>query len=142
MWKENETIRQKFGSAVALAARDLVTAEQRTADAIAVADYERKRIDTEMSSYRDTMRKKAESEAGEWIAIRNEILDWLELDGNIGLWAVRRRIGDLMSACDADARVLDADKRLEEIRRILKQALFNLPVAKEELDRAFEPATE
>lgn len=125
-WRVHDGVRQKFGEAVALAARDLLAARTAAESVNAVAEYERERLREANEAYKARLRQQAESEAGEWIAIREELCEWLGIKGATSTWAVRRRLTELRDAVDADARVVASNKRVEIAQRALEHALSTL----------------
>lgn len=126
LWTENEAVRKRFGQAVAIAAKDLARALDMTESAKTAAQYERDRIAKETEAYKARLRKEAEDESGEWIALRNEILEWLDCKSP-SAWAVRNRLAELKRSCDADPRVERADRDVSQVRRGLEQLLRSLP---------------
>jgi len=135
LWRESEVVRKRFGQAVATAAQDLARAQEMAASARDAGKYERGRVQTEIATYKAQLRKQAETEAGEWIALRTEILEWLGIEIPT-TWAARNKFAELKRACDADARVAAADANVDRARRALEQALRTLPAVTVEQEPA------
>lgn len=127
LWKEHEAVRKRFGEAVAIAARDLAAAQELMTRVKEGAAYERQRIDIEVQAYRSSLRAQAERESGQWAAMRDELIEWLELPAGAGLHSVRRKLTELRRQCDADARVAAADEKVAQARRSVEHLLYSLP---------------
>lgn len=126
-WSEHEGVRKKFGEAVALAARDLLRAENRIAQLNQQAEAERARIDQQTDQYRKDMRRQAESELSDWTALRDEIKAALDLEHNGSIWSARQRFQKLMADCDADARVRAMEEKLFSARNAMEATLRQFP---------------
>jgi hypothetical protein len=124
LWKEQEVIRQRFGQAVADAARDLVSVQNRTAELKLVHSAEYDSMKRQVDAQREEMIRRAKSETAEFERAKVEILAWLGLEGQShSLFSVRRRIEQLRAECAADARVAAAERKLEQARYSIESAL-------------------
>jgi hypothetical protein len=65
----------------------------------------------------------AQREVAEYEDLKREIAEWLGLEGRASTLAVRRRLNELRVACDADARVRDADAKLSRAHSAVSSAL-------------------
>lgn len=135
LWRENEAVRKKFGEAVAKAARDIAAAQEQ-ATALQTARSEGwARVDREVAALREYRMGEVRKEMAEFEAAKRDLIDWLGLDGDPSTFMVRRKIAELRTACDVDARVSAADDRLERARRGIEQLLSGFP-AREAGERA------
>jgi hypothetical protein len=124
LWQEADAIRKRFGQAVADAARDLTQAQNRIAELKGTYEYEYGNVRRTVEAHRVAMVQRAKDEAGEFERAKREILSWLGLDGQEhSAFSVRRRIERLRADCDADARVKDAERKLDQARYSIESAL-------------------
>lgn len=121
-WAEHEGVRRKFGSAVALAARDIAAAESRLASTKLSADYEYDRMRKEVAAQREILVAEAKRAASEYEGAKRAICSWLGLPEDSSVHAVRRSIDVAKLTCDSDARVRAAEDRLQRARYALESA--------------------
>jgi hypothetical protein len=126
IWSENKAVRKKFGEAVAVAARDLTRARQMIADEAETRAAMMDRINRDAALYKERMMANAAKEVAEYEAAKRELCDWLGIDHKSSSFVVRRKIVELRSSCSADARVQDAEDRLQRARRSLAHAVSEL----------------
>lgn len=122
LWVENKTIRQKFGEAVATAARDLAFAQSRIANLREDQKRGFAQVDKEVKAHREYLMQQVRKEAGEFENIKRELMDWLGLDDSHSTFAVRRRIEELRAKCSADARVVMIEIALSNALRSARSA--------------------
>lgn len=131
MWGEHEGVRRKFGRAVAEAARDLTQVQKRIAELKEVERGDYAYMKQQVEQAKQHLLQRAKAEAADFERAKQDILGWLGLEGEQhSIFSVRRRIEELRKTCDADARVSDADHRLELARRSLDHALQTLAPSK------------
>lgn len=126
VWEENEAVRKKFGAAVDQCARDLVAAEARLADARSSANGEWDRMRRDVELVKKQLIATAERELAEWTGVKNEILQWLGLEGSHSTWSVQQRLREMRQMCDGDARVKRAEADLSRARHALQSALATI----------------
>lgn len=134
-WRMHEGVRARFGEAVALAAKDLAAAQSRLAvmQAQADADWDLKRKEIERQA--QLLKNQFAHEEASWAALRNELLDWLEMERG-SLFGVQQRINKLRAECNADARVADAEAQIERARKSVEAALSQFPNISSKRDAA------
>lgn len=125
-WRVHEGVRQKFGEAVALAARDLLAIQERISRAAEVEAYEREQVRTRNEAYKKELARQAEAEAGQWMQLRTEIMDFFGIETAGSLFSCRRRLNEMRKECDADARVEAAEETLRIARRNVEHALSTI----------------
>lgn len=134
LWRENIAVRKKFGAAVDKAARDIVSAQT---DAKLLSEIKSEgfaRVDKEVSAHREYLMNQARKDASEYEAIKRELLDWLQIDGNASTSAIRRRVVELKSLCSADERVKQIETAMFHALRAVQSAAncLTLPRAADE----------
>ena len=127
LWKLNESIRKKFGEAVAEAARDLAAVQDRITRAKETERYEYDRVRQEAETQKAYLIEQAKKAASEFEAAKRDLCAWLGLPPETSTFAVRRAIQSLKTSCDADERVSQAEGRVAQARRSLEHALASIP---------------
>lgn len=129
LWREQEAVRKKFGSAVAIVAKDIARAQIRLDEMQARADSEWARVEQIVEARKAALLKQVDDERAQWDAIRTEVLAWLGLDGpaQSTVWAVKREIARLKAECNADERVSTAEARVSQVRSSVARLLDSLP---------------
>ena len=128
-WKEHKAVRAKFGEAVERAARDLVSVQEHIGR---LKDYERtemERVRAEVKAYKDSEMLRAERETESFRRYRAEITSWLGVDARASTYAIETAINRMKERCNSDARVQQANKRVEVAAATIKQVLSSLEVA-------------
>lgn len=123
LWRESESVRKKFGQAVAIAAMDLARARSLLADEQAVQSDMRARVDRDVELYKARVMDQAKREVAEFEQAKRDLCDWLGIDHNPAAFTVRQRIAEMKRLCDADQRVERAEAKLEQARRSIQSAL-------------------
>lgn len=126
LWRDNEAVRKKFGEAVAQAARDLAGVQESVIREKENARERWEQVEKEVRNRAAFLKAQLEKDRPEWEALRTELLDWLEMTDPTSTFAVRRRIVAMRAACDADARVEDAERKLTQARNMIRSALAHL----------------
>lgn len=127
LWRDNDAIRRKFGEAVARAARDITAAQTEAAELQEMRRARWARVDAEVAAHRAHMMARAKDEMAEFESAKRDLIAWLGLDEGSSAHVVRRRMAELKSSCDADARVVRAEQQIEAVRRSVDQLLRSLP---------------
>lgn len=122
LWRENAAVRKKFGQAVATAARDLCSIQDRI-DRIKEAEsaeYDRLRKDVEKQ--RAYLMAQVLEDVAQYEAAKREVCAWLSIDESSTVHAVRRAMSAAREACDADHRVRAAEEKLGRARYAIETA--------------------
>lgn len=123
LWRECEAVRKKFGENVAKAARDLTVAQKRIMEDKQVADELYKQAQRRADERAAYLLEQAKKTVADYESAKRELCQWLGLDENAGVFAVRRAVDSLKQRCNADGRVASAEQRLAHARRSLEHAL-------------------
>lgn len=132
LWGEHAGVRQKFGEAVARAARDLTAVQTEIADLKADRAHGMARVDREVQAHRNYVMDQARKEAAEFEHTKRELIEWLSIEGDASTFAIRRRILDLKAECSADARVERVEAALSTALRSARSAMLSLEAATQE----------
>ncbi|MEA3387973.1 MAG: MmcB family DNA repair protein [Pseudomonadota bacterium] len=127
LWVDHAAVRQKFGEAVARAARDVVRVQTEATDYERMRQEGWARVDREVAAHKEYLMSAVRKEMGQHEAAKLDLIEWLGLPKGSSSLAVRRAIEALRTACDVDARVLAADDRISRARYYLQTALHSLP---------------
>lgn len=130
LWKESEAVRKKFGSAVAKAARDLAGVEREVRDMSERRAEGYQQVEREVAARRQYLMEQVRKEQTEFEQAKRDILEWLEIDGDVSAYAIRRRIAELKADCSADERVKRVESAMLRAMRSVRDAVQTLePVA-------------
>lgn len=122
LWREQKAVRQKFGEAVEIAARDLAGAQRTATAEKELRAYEYKRMQDDVASKREFMMAQAREQCVQYEAAKRDVCAWLGIPEGSSVWAVQRAVTSAKAACDIDARVEDAESRLTRARQAVDQA--------------------
>ena len=123
LWEENAAVRKKFGKEVAACAADLVAAQKRLAETRSTANAEWDQMRAGVDRQKALLIANAKNEIETWSGLRGEVLSWLGLPEGASSWAVRQKIRELKTACDADERAEKAERDVSCARHALQSAL-------------------
>jgi hypothetical protein len=128
LYAEHKVVRQKFGEAVALAARDIAQAHERLETIKAQADAAWKREETLIRARAEGLKKNLAEDTAELTRLRAELVAILGLpEGTTHHWHLQTGLRQLREQLSVDARIIAAEKRVEQVRRTLQHALTSLP---------------
>lgn len=130
LWHDNERIRQKFGGAVAKAARDLAAVEKRVGDLRTYAEAAENRAVKDADSRKAYILEQAAKQVAGFEEAKNDLMAWLGIEGSASVHTVRHAIAKLRGECDADARVRAAEQAVSSARHALQSAINALPEKK------------
>ena len=126
LWKEHNAVRQKFGEAVAKAARDLAGAQTDVASFTEMKRAGYARVDREVAAHREYLMGQVKTDMAAFEQAKADLIEWLELPDNSHTHAIRRRIAELKQACAADDRVHTVEAAMERARQAVEGALHYL----------------
>ncbi len=122
LWREHEEVRNKFGEAVARAARDIVLAQTEATNLQEQRRAGWERVDREVAAHKTMLLNRAKVEMAQFEGAKRQLIEWLGLPEDCSTRAVQMAINELRVSCDADARVRAADDRVSRARSAVDQA--------------------
>jgi hypothetical protein len=123
LWKDDERIRKKFGDAVARAARDLASVQAQATRLQAYARDAMQRADKDAQMHRKYVIERAEKEVPLLTELRDQLADWLGIEGTATGFAIQHKIAEMRRTVDTDARVRAAEDRVNRAHSALTNAL-------------------
>ena len=139
-WKENESVRKRFGVAVEKAARDLVAVQSEIERLRVDSTSLRARHDADARARAEVIIQQAQKNAVEYERIKRELCSLLGVSDNASVFGVRQALTTLRAEMNADARVEAANRLLLTARRALEGALSSMPNPIEEPRHVLAPA--
>lgn len=121
-WSENASVRKKFGAAVEQAARDLMRAEKQTADLKGIYRREMERVTELANAEKARLMSLAQEEAAKAAGCKADLCRLLGIEANSSAFAIERAMAAFRSSCDADSRVIKAERDLASARSCVDQA--------------------
>ncbi len=128
LYAEHKAVRQKFGEAVALAARDMAEAQERLGTIKAQAAAAWKHEEAQIRARAEALKKSLQGDTADLEKMRSELAQILGLpEGTRHTWAFQQALRDLRTNLNADARVQATERRLKATRQALENALAAMP---------------